>query len=120
MMLEEAQFTEILVRQNGPNQPGVTNLPICFVLGVSGPCNKLRNNPRHVIDTLDSQLDLERAMNGDLNELYIAEGNQREFRRIILRLKITFLFYCKLNGGYLEGNTLIAFQRRDTHSPSLY
>jgi len=69
MMLEEAQFTEILARQNGLNQPGVANLPIHFVLGVSGPCNKLRNNPRHMIDTSDSQPDLERAMNGDLNEL---------------------------------------------------
>jgi len=35
MMLEEAQFTEILVRQNGQNQPGVANLPIHFVLGVT-------------------------------------------------------------------------------------
>jgi len=69
MMLEEAQFTEILVHQNGLNQPSVANLPIHFVLGISGPCNKLHNNPRHVIDTSDSQLDLERAMNDDLNEL---------------------------------------------------
>jgi len=36
MMLEEAQFTEIFARQNGLNQPGVANLPIYFVLGVSG------------------------------------------------------------------------------------
>ena len=36
MMLEEAQFTEIFARQNGLNQPGVANLPIHFVLGVSG------------------------------------------------------------------------------------
>jgi len=36
MILEEAQFTEILASQNGLNQPGVANLPIHFVLGVSG------------------------------------------------------------------------------------
>jgi len=69
MMLEEAQFTEILGHQNGLNQPGVVNLPIHFVLGISGPCNKLCNNPWHMIDTSDSWLDLERAMNGDLNKL---------------------------------------------------
>jgi len=69
MMLEEAQFTEILAGQNGLNQPGVANPPIHFVLDISGPCNKLHNNPQHVIDTSNSQLDLERAMNGDLNEL---------------------------------------------------
>jgi len=44
MMLEEAQFTEILVRQNGLNQPGVANPTIHFILGVLGPCNKLHNN----------------------------------------------------------------------------
>ena len=58
---KEVQFTEILVRQNGLNQSGVANFPIHFVLGVSGSCNKRRNNPRHMIDTSD----LERAVNSD-------------------------------------------------------
>ena len=39
----------------------------------------------------------------------IAEGNQRKFKRVILRLKITYFFYGGLNGGYLEGNALSYF-----------
>jgi len=35
-MLEEAQFIEILARQNGLNQPGVANLPHTFCIGRFG------------------------------------------------------------------------------------
>ena len=64
-MPKEVQFMEILARQNGLNQPGVANFPIHFVLGVSGTCNKRHNNLRHMIDTSDSEPDLERAVNSD-------------------------------------------------------
>ena len=53
------------MRQNGLNRPGVANFPIHFVLGVSGAYNKRHNTPRHVIDTSDSEPDLERAVNSD-------------------------------------------------------
>ena len=62
MIPKEVQFMEILARQNGL---GVADFPIHFVLGVSGACNKRCNNPRHVIDTLDSKPDLERAVNSN-------------------------------------------------------
>ena len=48
-----------------PNRPGVANFPVHFVLGISGACNKRRNNPQHVIDTSDSKPDLERAVNSN-------------------------------------------------------
>ena len=50
---DATQFTEILARQNGLDQPSIANFSIRFVLGVSGACNKTLNNPRHVIDTLE-------------------------------------------------------------------
>ena len=36
MILKKVQLMEIVVRQNGLNQPGVENFPIRFVLGISG------------------------------------------------------------------------------------
>ena len=77
-MPKEVQITEILAHQNGLNQPGVANFPIHFVLGVSGACNKRRNNPQHVIDTSDSEPDLERAVDSA-----ITEGNQKKFKLVI-------------------------------------
>ena len=65
MIPKEVQFTEILACQNSLNRSGVAKFPIHFVLGVSGACNKRRNNPRHVIDTSDSEPDLERAVNSN-------------------------------------------------------
>jgi len=61
-----------------PNQ--CSKLPHTFALGVSGPCNKWRNNPSHVIGSTNSKPDLEGTVNGD-------KGNQRKFKHIILRLK---------------------------------
>ena len=65
MMLEGVQFTEILTRQNGLNQPGVAIFLIRFVLGTSGAYNIRCNNLHHVIDTSDSGPDLERTVNSD-------------------------------------------------------
>ena len=47
-----------------------------------------------------------------------SRGNWRKFKCSILRLKITFLFYGEFNGGYLEGNALLAFQPLNTINPN--
>ena len=62
MIPKEVQFMEILACQNGLNQSGVANFPIHFISGILGACNK---RPRHMIDTSDSEPDLERAVNSD-------------------------------------------------------
>jgi len=45
MMPKEAQFTEVLACQNLLNRSIVANIPIYFVLGISGAHNKRHNNP---------------------------------------------------------------------------
>ena len=48
-----------------PKLTRCSKYPIHFVLSVLGSCNKRRNNPRHVIDTSDSESDLEIVVNSD-------------------------------------------------------
>ena len=67
-MMSKVQFLEIQAHQNGLNQLSVATLKFLY-WAFQGACNKMCNNPRHMIGTSDSGPDLETAMNSNLNEL---------------------------------------------------
>ena len=60
-----------------------------------------------MIDTSDSEPDLERAVDSDQIELQQKEISK--FKVVFLRLNITYFFYGELNSRYLERNALSYF-----------